>query len=79
VTAYPLVLPLKSSTLRQLLDISCSRQGLRYRQVLVSNHADALVSYAAASELGVAFYGELSVRTRRGGNAVRAVRCATAR
>ncbi|MDI9854305.1 LysR family transcriptional regulator [Comamonas sp. 17RB] len=73
VTAYPLVLPLKSSTLRQLLDISCSRQGLRYRQVLVSNHADALVSYAAASELGVAFYGELSVRTRRGGNAVRAV------
>lgn len=73
VCAYPLVLPLKNSSLRQLLDISCSRQGLRYRQVLVSNHADALVSYAAGSELGVAFYGELSIRTRRGDNAVRAI------
>ena len=46
---------------------------MRYRQVLVSNHADALVSYAAGSEVGVAFYGELSIRTRRGDNAVRAI------
>ncbi|KAF1019420.1 MAG: HTH-type transcriptional regulator GltC [Paracidovorax wautersii] len=64
VVAYPLALPLKDSSLRHLLDISCSRQGLRYRAALQSNHADALVSYAAASQAGIAFYGELSMRAR---------------
>ncbi|MFT4190938.1 MAG: LysR family transcriptional regulator [Comamonas sp.] len=70
VTAYPLALPLKDSSLRQLLDISCSRQGLRYRTVVVSNHADTLVNFAAASVGGVAFYGELSIRSRLASHAL---------
>lgn len=64
VVAYPLALPLKNSSLRQLLDISCSRQGLQYEVAMSSNHADALVSFAAAGGGGIAFYGELSIRTR---------------
>jgi DNA-binding transcriptional LysR family regulator len=62
--AYPLALPLPNSSVRQLLDISCSRQGLQYRTAMSSNHADALVSFAAAAPECIAFYGELSIRTR---------------
>jgi DNA-binding transcriptional LysR family regulator len=64
VVAYPLALPLKNSSVRQLLDISCSRQGLQYDTAMSSNHADALVSFAAAGGGSIAFYGELSMRTR---------------
>jgi DNA-binding transcriptional LysR family regulator len=63
VVAYPLAVPLKNSSVRQLLDISCSRQGLQYEVAMSGNHADALVSFAAAGG-GIAFYGELSIRTR---------------
>jgi DNA-binding transcriptional LysR family regulator len=63
VVAYPLAVPLKNSSVRQLLDISCSRQGLQYDVAMSGNHADALVSFAAAGG-GIAFYGELSIRTR---------------
>ncbi|MBT2324189.1 LysR family transcriptional regulator [Variovorax paradoxus] len=64
VVAYPLALPLQDSSVRQLLDISCGRQGLQYASPMSSNHADALVSFAAAGGGGIAFYGELSIRTR---------------
>jgi DNA-binding transcriptional LysR family regulator len=64
VAAYPLALPLPNSSVRQLLDISCSRQGLQYRIAMSSNHADALVSFAGAARECIAFYGELSIRTR---------------
>lgn len=64
VVAYPVALPLKNSSVRQLLDISCSRQGLQYTTAMSSNHADALVSFAAAGGGSIAFYGELSMRTR---------------
>lgn len=64
VVAYPLALPPHNSSVRQLLDISCSRQGLQYATAMSSNHADALVSFAAAARECVAFYGELSIRTR---------------
>jgi len=64
VVAYPLALPLPNSSVRQLLDISCSRQGLQYATAMSSNHADALVSFAAAARECIAFYGELSMRTR---------------
>ena len=64
VTAYPLALPLKNSSLRHLLDISCSRQGLRYTPVLQSNHADALVSFAAAGGGGAVSYTHLTLPTK---------------
>lgn len=73
VVAYPLALPLKNSSVRQLIDTSCSRQGLNYTTAMTSNHADALVSFAAAGGGGIAFYGELSIRTRLLHNAMVAI------
>ncbi|SDC70518.1 DNA-binding transcriptional regulator, LysR family [Cupriavidus sp. YR651] len=64
VTAYPLALAPADSSLRQLLDTSCSRQGLRYQTVFSSNYLDSLVSFAAAGAGVITFYGELSVRSR---------------
>ncbi len=64
IVAYPLALPTPGSSIRQLLDISCGRQGLQYTTALSSNHADSLVSYAAAAPDSITFYGELSVRNR---------------
>lgn len=63
VVGYPLGLPLEGSSIRQLLDISCGRQGLQYVQAMSSNHANALVSFAAAGGGSIAFYGALSIRT----------------
>ena len=63
VVGYPLGLPPEGSSIRQLLDISCGRQGLQYVQAMSSNHANALVSFAAAGGGSIAFYGELSIRT----------------
>lgn len=73
VVGYPLALPSKDSSLRQLLDISCSRQGLRYTPALISNYPDALANFVSASPQAVAFYGEISVRTRLQAQAVVAV------
>ncbi|PLC04402.1 LysR family transcriptional regulator [Variovorax sp. RO1] len=63
VVGHPLGLPPEGSSIRQLLDISCGRQGLQYVQAMSSNHANALVSFAAAGGGSIAFYGELSIRT----------------
>jgi len=63
VVGYPLGLPPEGSSIRQLLDISCGRQGLQYVQAMSSNHANALVSFAAAGGGSIAFYGALSIRT----------------
>ncbi|MDH6165970.1 DNA-binding transcriptional LysR family regulator [Variovorax boronicumulans] len=63
VVGYPLGLPLEGSSIRQLLDIGCGRQGLQYVQAMSSNHANALVSFAAAGGGSIAFYGALSIRT----------------
>ncbi|KQX29461.1 LysR family transcriptional regulator [Variovorax sp. Root434] len=62
VVAYPLGLPQEDSSIRRLLDASCIRQGLRYEQAMSSNHASALLSFAAAGG-SIAFYGALSMRT----------------
>jgi DNA-binding transcriptional LysR family regulator len=64
VVAYPLGLPPQDSSIRQLLDTSCSRQGLQYVQAMSSNHANALLSFAAAGGGSIAFYGALSIRTQ---------------
>lgn len=61
---YPLALPDRASTLRQLLEISCSRQQLIYEPVFTSRHMDALISFTAASGGGVTFCGELAIRDR---------------
>jgi DNA-binding transcriptional LysR family regulator len=63
VVAYPLGLPQEDSSIRRLLDASCARQGLRYSQAMSSNHANALLSFAAAGGGSIAFYGPLSIRT----------------
>lgn len=60
---YPLALPDRASTLRQLLEISCSRQQLPYEPAFASHHLDALISFAAESD-AVAFCGELAIRAR---------------
>lgn len=73
VVGYPLALPAKDSSLRQRLDISCSRQGLRYTPTLISNYPDALAHFVTVSEQAVAFYGEISVRRRLEAHAVVAV------
>ncbi|KRC86453.1 HTH-type transcriptional regulator GltC [compost metagenome] len=70
LTAYPLALPSADSTLRQLIDISCSRQQLPCEPVFTSRSIDALVGFASAGG-GVAFCGELAIRNRlRWGNIV---------
>ncbi|MCT9810968.1 LysR family transcriptional regulator [Acidovorax sp. Be4] len=63
VVGYPLGLPPEGSSIKQLIDASCSRQGLQYVEVMSSNHASALVSFVAAGGGGIAFYGELSIPT----------------
>ncbi|WP_245001946.1 LysR substrate-binding domain-containing protein [Cupriavidus pinatubonensis] len=73
VIAYPLALPPKGSSLRQLLDTSCSRQDLHYQTVFSSNHLDALVSFVVAGGGAISFYGELSVRGRLESGTIAAV------
>ena len=70
--AYPLALPDPESTMRQLIDISCSRQQLHCEPVFSSRSVDALVAFAAAGG-GVAFCGELAIRDRLNWNQVVAV------
>jgi DNA-binding transcriptional LysR family regulator len=61
VLAHPLALPAPTSTLRQLVDISCSRQGLVCEPVFTSDHLYPLVSYVAATQ-AITFCGETALR-----------------
>ena len=63
VIGYPMALPGPYSTLRQLFDISCSRQGLQCEPVLLSNRLDAMIAFAAAGG-GIALSGEVTLRSR---------------
>ncbi len=60
---YSLALPGLNTTLRELLDIYCSRQGVSYHSVLESDNLDTLAEFAATGA-GVTFGGELFVRHR---------------
>ncbi len=60
---YPMALPGPYSTLRQLFDISCSRQGLQCEPALLSNRLDASISFVAAGG-GIALSGEAALRHR---------------
>ncbi|MCT9123389.1 LysR family transcriptional regulator [Cupriavidus gilardii] len=73
VATYPLALPPKDSSVRQLLDAGCSRQGLRYQTVFSSNQLDSLVSFAAAGGGAICFYGEVSIRGRLKAGTIAAV------
>lgn len=72
VVAYPLALPGPSSTLRELLDIYCSRAGLVYKTVLDTENLETLVQFAISST-AVTFTGELFVRHRLKANELKAL------
>lgn len=61
VVAYPLALPAPVSTLRQLLDISCTRQALALDPVVTSDHLYPLIQYVARTR-AVTFCGEIALR-----------------
>ncbi|GHC75939.1 LysR family transcriptional regulator [Pseudorhodoferax aquiterrae] len=61
LVAHPLALPAASSTLRQLLDISASRQGLALEAAMTSDHLYPLIQYVAHTQ-AVTFCGELALR-----------------
>ena len=63
VTGYPMALPSPSSTLRQLFDISCARQGLSVDAALTANRIDPSLAWVAAGG-GITLSGELAVRSR---------------
>lgn len=58
---YALALPTDNTTIRQLFNVSCSRQGLLIEPVLVSNSVTPLVHFAACNG-GVTLIGDVSVR-----------------
>lgn len=66
---YPLALPTENSTIRQLCNVSCSRQGLLIEPVLVSNYVTTLVHFAACKG-GVTLIGDVSVRHLSEGTAL---------
>ncbi|MBS0454600.1 MAG: LysR family transcriptional regulator [Proteobacteria bacterium] len=72
LVGYPMALPDVQSSLRQLFDISCSRQGLQCEPALLSNRLDAMISFAAAGG-GVTLSGEAALRSRLKTNLVVAI------
>lgn len=75
VVDYPLALPGPTSTLRELLDIYCSRAGLVYRSVLDTENLETLVQFAISGN-AVTFTGELFVRHRLKANELTALNLA---
>ena len=72
LAAHPLALPAESSTLRQLLDISASRQGLALEPVITSDHLYPLIHYVAHTR-AVSFCGELALRQQLRNRTVAAI------
>lgn len=72
VATYPLALPAHGSTLRQLLDISCSRQELVLEPVLTSDHLYPLIQYVSHTR-AVTFCGELALRQQLRAGTVTAI------
>lgn len=61
VVSYPLALPGPNATIRQLLDLYCSRAGLNYQSVIESDHFCTLLNFCLAGA-AITFGGELFVR-----------------
>lgn len=72
VVAWPLALPSTASTLRRLLDVCFSRQGLAWQSRFTSDHLFPLVAYAAETQ-AITFCGELALRQHLQQGAVVAV------
>lgn len=58
---YPLALPTEDTTVRQLFDVSCSRQRLLIDPVMLCNSVNSLIQFAACGG-GVTLFGEFSIR-----------------
>lgn len=63
VVGHPMALPTPHSTLRQLFEVSCSRQGLHCDPVLEGNRLDMLLAFAASGG-GITLCGEAALRAR---------------
>ena len=61
MAAYPLALPPAETTVRQMIDIVCSRQGLQLDAVLISNHAKMVVNFVLLGG-GLSVASEIAVR-----------------
>ncbi|HPK33153.1 MAG TPA: LysR family transcriptional regulator [Ottowia sp.] len=61
MAAYPLALPPAETKVRQMIDIVCSRQGLRLEPVLVSNHARTMLHFVTSGG-GIAVGSEIASR-----------------
>lgn len=61
MVGYPLALPPHETTVRQLVDIVASRLGLRLTPVLESNHARAMLHFAASGG-GLSVASEITAR-----------------
>lgn len=58
---HALALPPPETTVRQMIDMACSRQGLRLQPVLVSNHVQTLIHFVVQGG-GVALSSEIAAR-----------------
>ena len=68
---YPVALPERDNTVRQLFDIGCSQRQLVFDPVLVSNHFETLTHFVLHAG-GMSISGEVTVRERvRRGEAAR--------
>ena len=61
IAQYPLALPPTETTVRQMIDIACSRQELQLAPVLVSNHVKTLLHFVAHGG-GVSVASEIAAR-----------------
>ena len=61
MAAYPLALPPAETTVRQMIDIVCSRQGLQLAPVLISNHAKTVLNFVANGG-GLSVASEIAAR-----------------
>lgn len=58
---HPLALPPPETTVRQMIDIVCSRQGLQLAPVLISNHAKTVLNFVAHGG-GLSVASEIAAR-----------------
>ncbi len=60
---YPIALPERDNTVRQLFDIGCSQRGLAFEPALVCNHFETLTHFVLHGG-GLSISGEVTVRDR---------------
>ncbi|WNW10979.1 LysR family transcriptional regulator [Pseudomonas sp. DTU_2021_1001937_2_SI_NGA_ILE_001] len=63
VVRHPLALPGPHTTIRQLLDLYSSREGINYRSILDTDHLESLLNFCMAGH-AITFCGELFARER---------------